>query len=81
MGTTAGDRELEIDCPLAFGDAMSSMLARKGGAMRKFRYIQLSGAATERDQSKTLWFKGEMRNMKVIFSIPFSHPAPWCLVR
>lgn len=59
MGTTAGDRALEVDYPLAFGDALSKTLEKK------FRYIHLSGATTERNQEKPLWFKGEMRKIKV----------------
>jgi hypothetical protein len=57
-GTCASDRILEVEYPLAFGNAFSKTLERK------FRYICLSGATTERDQTKTLWFKGEMRKMK-----------------
>jgi hypothetical protein len=58
MGNTAGDRVLEVDYPLAFGDAFSRTLEKK------FRYIHLSGTTTERNQEKALWFKGEMRKMK-----------------
>lgn len=59
MGTTGGDRVLEVDYPLSFGNAFSKTLEKK------FRYIHLSGATTERNQEKPLWFKGEMRKMKV----------------
>jgi hypothetical protein len=59
MGTTAGDKILEIDYPLAFGNAVSTNLEKT------FRYVHLSGATTERDQEKPLWFKAEMRKMKV----------------
>jgi hypothetical protein len=70
MGTTAGNKTLEIDYPLAFGNAFSKTLPAQD---KKFRYIHLSGAATERDQERSLWFKGDMRKMKVtprIFSWP-----------
>lgn len=66
MGTTAGDKALEVDYPLAFGNAFSKTLS---DSKKKFRYIHLSGAATERDQEKDLWFKSEMRKMKV--GLPF----------
>jgi len=59
MGTTAGHKDLEINYPLAFGNAFSKTLEKR------FRYIHLSGATTERDQEKPLWFKAEMRKMKV----------------
>jgi hypothetical protein len=62
MGTTAGDKTLEIDYPLAFGNEFSKTLTETN---KPFRYIHLSGAATERDQEKVLWFKAEMRKMKV----------------
>jgi hypothetical protein len=58
MGNTAGDRVLEVDYPLVFGDAFSRTLEKK------FRYIHPSGATTERNREKPLWFKGEMRKMK-----------------
>jgi len=61
MGTTAGNRVLEVDYPLAFGNAMSNVVQAQ---QKKFRYLHLSGAATERDQEKALWFKGDMRKMK-----------------
>ncbi|CZR61004.1 uncharacterized protein PAC_10900 [Phialocephala subalpina] len=61
MGTTAGDKALEVDYPLAFGNAFSETLPE---SKKKFRYIHLSGAATERNQDKQLWFKSEMRKMK-----------------
>jgi hypothetical protein len=63
MGTTAGNKTFEIDYPL--GNAFSKILPAPD---KKFRYIHLSGAATERDQERSLWFKGEMRKMKVTSS-------------
>jgi hypothetical protein len=70
MGTTAGIKELEIDFPLAFGNAFSKTLIE---SRKKIRYIHLSGAATERDQTQALWFKDSMRKMKVwTFLWPFS---------
>jgi hypothetical protein len=65
MGTIAGNKTLEIDYPLAFGNAFSKILPAPD---KKFRYIHLSGAATEGDQERSLWFKGEMRKMKVTSS-------------
>jgi hypothetical protein len=49
MGTTAGNKTLEIDYPLAFGNAFSKTLPAQE---KKFRYVHLSGAATERDQER-----------------------------
>jgi hypothetical protein len=73
MGTTAGDKTLEIDHPLAFGNNFSNILQ----GHKTFRYIHLSGAATERDQDKFLWFKADMRKMKVdgvaLFSLKSTH--------
>jgi len=64
MGTTAGDKALEYDYPVAFGNAFSKTLST---SQKKFRYLHLSGSATERDQEKSLWFKQNMRKIKVIF--------------
>jgi hypothetical protein len=63
MGTTAGDRMLEIEYPLAFGRAFEQVLREQ---KKRFRYVHLSGATTERDQSKALYFKSEMRKIKVL---------------
>jgi hypothetical protein len=67
MGTTAGDKTLEIDYPLAFSNHFSRTLLVQN---KKFRYIHLSGAATERNQERPLWFKGYMRKIKVPFLNP-----------
>ncbi|KAH8598841.1 hypothetical protein B0O99DRAFT_614308 [Bisporella sp. PMI_857] len=74
MGTTAGNKALEVDYPLAFGDAFSKFI------QKKFWYIHLSGAATERDQSRSLWFKSEMRKLKgasEISMLSFSKEGSW----
>ena len=72
MGTTAGNKTLEIDYPLTFGNAFSKTFPAQG---KKLRYIHLSGAATERDQEKPSRFKGGMRKMKVTSPICFSRPS------
>jgi hypothetical protein len=69
MGTTAGDRVLEVDYPLAFAKAICKTVS---GREKEFRYLHLSGAMTERDQSKSLWIKGEMRKIKASL-ISFPH--------
>jgi hypothetical protein len=63
MGTTKGDKVLEIDYPLSFGNAFSRGLTTQ---KKKFRYLHLSGALTERDQEKALAFKAGMRRRKVM---------------
>lgn len=42
---------------------------------RKFRFVYLSGAAAERDQTKPLWFMQEYRRIRVS-SLLFSSPHP-----
>jgi hypothetical protein len=69
MGTTAGDKALEYDYPLAFGNAFSGTLPT---SKKKLRYLHLSGAVTVRDQEKPLWFKQDMRRIKVTLSTPTS---------
>ncbi|KAH7323710.1 hypothetical protein BKA65DRAFT_73476 [Rhexocercosporidium sp. MPI-PUGE-AT-0058] len=61
MGTTAGDKVLEIDYPLAFAKAITSTFPQ---SRTKFRYIHLSGGLSVRDQDKPLWFKGDLRRLK-----------------
>lgn len=63
MGTVKGDKVLEIDYPLSFGNAFSKRLAMQ---KRKFRYLHLSGKMAERDQMKPLAFLTAFRRMKVI---------------
>ncbi len=65
MCTAAGDRALEMNYPLAFANEISNTLLE---TKKKFRYIHLSRAATERDQEKVLWFKNSMRKMRVTAS-------------
>ncbi|KAF4633899.1 hypothetical protein G7Y89_g4214 [Cudoniella acicularis] len=61
MGTTAGIRELEVDYLFAFGNAFAKTIPE---TKKRFRYLHLSGSATERDPEKALWMKSEMRKMK-----------------
>lgn len=61
MGTTQANRTLEVEYPQALTTALLSSLSTSSTPIR---YIHLSGAATERDQSANLWFKSDMRKMK-----------------
>jgi hypothetical protein len=71
MGTAAGYRALEMNYQLAFAKEFSKTLLET----KKFRYIHLSGAATERDRDKALWFKNSMRKVKVTASRIISKAA------
>jgi hypothetical protein len=62
MTTTAGDPMLELQYPQAFASAISPTLANGG---KRFRYVHLTGGVVERDQTKTLWFKNDVRKIKV----------------
>jgi hypothetical protein len=62
MTTTAGDARLELQYPKAFADSIARTLAMNG---KRFRYVHLSGAMVERDQTKALWFKSNVRRIKV----------------
>jgi hypothetical protein len=62
MTTTAGDAMLELQYPKAFANAIAPALAMNG---KRFRYVHLTGAAVERDQTKALWFKSDVRKIKV----------------
>ncbi|KAF1940290.1 hypothetical protein EJ02DRAFT_495068 [Clathrospora elynae] len=61
MTTTSGDLVLEVEYPKAFAKAFASMMTNDG---RRFRYVHISGAMVERDQSRTLRLKGSMRKIK-----------------
>lgn len=39
---------------------------------QQFRFVLVSGSLVEADQSKKLWFMGDLRHMRVRLSI-FSH--------
>jgi hypothetical protein len=62
MTTTAGDPILELQYPQAFANAISPTLAESG---KRFRYLHLTGATVERDQTRTLWLKSDVRKIKV----------------
>jgi len=58
----AATREVEIDYPVAFADAIRPMLARN---QQPFRYMHVSGVMAEKDQEKPLWFLQDGRRAKV----------------
>lgn len=62
MTTTAGDPALELQYPKAFAEAFAPTLASGG---KVFRYVHITGAAVERDQTKVLWMKSDVRKIKV----------------
>jgi hypothetical protein len=62
MTTTAGDAVLELQYPKAFADAIAPTLAAHD---KDFRYVHLTGATVERDQTKALWLKSDVRKVKV----------------
>jgi hypothetical protein len=66
MGTVKGDKVLEIDYPLSFGNAFSKVLATQ---KTKFRYLHLSGKMAERDQKKSLAYLADFRRMKVMVTV------------
>lgn len=61
MGTTEGRKDIEIDYPLAFCNAIAPAVARQG---KPFRYIHTSGRLAEHDQEKCLLFLSEGRRIK-----------------
>ncbi|KAF1833672.1 hypothetical protein BDW02DRAFT_569761 [Decorospora gaudefroyi] len=61
MTTTAGDSMLELEYPKAFADAFASTMVND---TKRFRYLHISGAMVERDQTRTLWLKSSMRKIK-----------------
>ncbi|EGP87788.1 unnamed protein product [Zymoseptoria tritici ST99CH_1A5] len=60
LGTPTGGRDVHMDYTMAAVKALKSSL--KNG--QQFRFVYVSGALVETDQSKTLWFMGDMRRMR-----------------
>lgn len=58
----AGSREVELDYPLAFTEAVRSSITNE---KQCFRYMHVSGVLAERNQEKPLWFLQEGRRVKV----------------
>lgn len=53
---------LELDYPLAFANAFAPLLVKNG---QRFRFLHVTGAMVERDQTKPLWLKSSVRKVKV----------------
>ncbi|KAK4545976.1 hypothetical protein LTR36_002540 [Oleoguttula mirabilis] len=65
LGTPRAGRDGHVDYTLAAVHAFASALATELEAQgSRFRFVYLSGAVTERDQNKSLWFLGESRKMR-----------------
>lgn len=65
LGTSTGDRTVDIEYPLTFIRAMKT----RASASTEFRYIQLSGAFTEPpprpgEQERSLWFFANGRRVR-----------------
>lgn len=65
LGTYNGDKNVEVDFPLAFMSAIAKTLEspestnagdQTGRRRRKFRYLHLGGALTEWNQDARLWY-------------------------
>lgn len=64
MGNTAGDPVLEIDYPMAFATAFRATLSGTERESR-FQYVHISGKYAESDQEKDIWYKKDLRKIKV----------------
>lgn len=85
LGTPTAGREVHFDYTLAavhaFFSALTPALGEKG---QRFRHIQLSGAFTEKDQDRSLWFLGATRKMRgdvetALVDFERSHAELWKL--
>lgn len=67
------NKRVSIDYTLAaaraFEASLSSQQETVSNNNTKFRFIYLSGAAAERDQTKSLWFMQDYRRIRVFNSI------------
>ncbi|MCJ1392868.1 hypothetical protein MMC18_005740 [Xylographa bjoerkii] len=60
IGTSDGNHLVRIDYPLAFATALARIRAKQTTALR---FVHLSGAVSEVDQSKPLWYMQEARRV------------------
>lgn len=61
---TMPDNEIARKVSIDFTMAGARALTQKA-AGRKMRFVYVSGFVSERDQSKSLWFLGEYRRIRV----------------
>ncbi|KAF2261383.1 hypothetical protein CC78DRAFT_619437 [Lojkania enalia] len=65
LGTSDGNEDANINYPLAFQEAFLRILKNmKDGNGKRFRYIHISGAFVEQDQSRSLLFYANPRRVK-----------------
>ena len=64
-------RRVSVDYTLAAAKAFTPEDSNGGGT---FRFVYLSGAAAERDQTKPLWFMQDYRRIRVAFCTLPPHP-------
>ncbi|KAK2763767.1 hypothetical protein FQN54_009384 [Arachnomyces sp. PD_36] len=57
-------RKVSIDYTLAAAKIFDQQLSSGPGKGEKFRFVYCSGAATERDQTRSLWFAQEYRRIR-----------------
>lgn len=58
-------QKINVEYPLALAELFVSHAALSTKDGKKLRFVFTSGALTERDMNKTLWFLSESRKMKV----------------
>lgn len=58
-------RRVSVDYTMAAAKAFTENTAAKGDRESKFRFIYLSGAAAQRDQTKSAWFMSDYRKIRV----------------
>jgi hypothetical protein len=63
-------RKISIDFTMAGARALTQQAAG-----HKIRFVYVSGFVTERDQSKSLWFMGEYRRIRVSLNVTVARPA------
>jgi len=63
IGTTDANREINYDYPLAFQESFLEARKASPHAAKRFRYIRVSGAFTEPDQDRSLWFYAGPRKL------------------
>lgn len=71
-------RKVSIDYTMAAAKAFSENIPSSNEMKTKFRFIYVSGALAERDQTKRLWFSQTYRRIRVRSVLLFLYLAYHC---
>lgn len=71
LGKATSGKEVHMDFTMAAAKAFAKELSSNLDQGTKLRFVYLSGALAEKDQTKTLWMLGNARRLRVRSSLAF----------